>query len=126
MLRNTITIICITLFTQLVLAQANNDKRGFKGEVKAQVKKTIRIEVTNTSTNEDEIETTIIFDGRSIKIGNETYEIVKRTFDGEKSTTFTCTKRRSTFEVTFVAGESIKIIDKGNEGHEVHYLNISE
>lgn len=95
-------------------AQSANDKRGFQGNVVSQTK------------NGKAEETTLQFTGRAIVIDNDTYDIVKKEFDGKSKTTFTCTKRRATFEIVFAAGESITVTDTSDKASATVYSSIKE
>ncbi|MEQ8423163.1 MAG: hypothetical protein RIA63_00535 [Cyclobacteriaceae bacterium] len=112
----------IILLAVSLSAYAQGDRRGFQGTVNSAVKQTIRA----GGNEETKVNTPIQFTGRSIEIEGESYEIVKKTFDGKNKTVFTCTKRRGTFEITFTAGESIQVVDTGNKEVETVYKSLSE
>ena len=103
-----------TLIISVAFAQSENDRRGFKGTVISDIEQSVKWEGENAKTTDTTVESEILFDARTIKIGNDVYDIVKREFDGEELTTFTCTKRRSTFTVTYKPGDYIRIVDQVN------------
>ncbi|MGE0772013.1 MAG: hypothetical protein AB7K37_09905 [Cyclobacteriaceae bacterium] len=113
-MRKLAAVMVVFLATSTVWAQSANDKRGFQGNVVSQTK------------NGKAEETTLQFTGRAIVVGNDTYDIVKKEFDGKSTTTFTCTKRRATFEIVFVAGESITITDTSDRTSATIYSSIKE
>lgn len=105
-----------------VFAQNANDKRGFKGVVNATTKQTIRPDGKENSN----VNVVIEFTGRSIIIEGDTYEIVKKAFDGKNTTVFTCSKRRGTFDITYSVGESIQVVDTSNKDIITVYQNLKE
>jgi|GEM_PF-2631819 len=124
MKRSSLVFLGLFLFS-LVIAQTGKDKRGYKGTVTASLKQEIQ-KVGDKVNKTDHKETTkILFTGRAIVIGNDTYEIVKRSFDGKK-TTFTATKRRATFDITYEAGSSISFVDKANTSLMIVYSGLKE
>lgn len=118
--------ILISSLVVSVFAQSENDRRGFKGTLQSTVKQSVKWEGENAKTTDTTVESEILFDGRTIKIGNDVYDIVKREFDGEELTTFTCTKRRSTFTVTYKPGDYIRIVDQNNKTVETVYKDLTE
>ncbi|MEQ8364147.1 MAG: hypothetical protein RH948_14840 [Cyclobacteriaceae bacterium] len=114
-----IVLMIITLGT---FAQSANDKRGFIGVVNATSKQTIRPEGKENSA----VNVAIEFSGRSIIIEGDTYEIVKKAFDGKNTTVFTCTKRRGTFDISYSAGQSIQVVDTSNKDLITVYQNLKE
>ncbi|MEP2668516.1 MAG: hypothetical protein ABJH04_05970 [Cyclobacteriaceae bacterium] len=114
--------IALVTFSVGVFAQNANDKRGFKGVVNASSKQTIRPEGKENSS----VNVTIEFTGRSIVVEGDTYEIVKKAFDGKKTTVFTCSKRRGTFDISYTAGESIQVVDTSNKDIVTVYQNLKE
>ncbi|MFZ1806485.1 MAG: hypothetical protein WAU36_04660 [Cyclobacteriaceae bacterium] len=114
--------IVLMTFSIVVLAQNTNDKRGFTGVVTASEKQTIRPEGKENSA----VNVAIEFTGRSIVIEGDTYEIVKKTFDGKNTTVFTCSKRRGTFDISYAVGGSIQVVDTGNKDIVTVYQNLKE
>jgi hypothetical protein len=117
-------VLAIILLSSSVLlfAQSTNDRRGYQGTVTANTKQTVR----SGGVDEAQVKTAIQFSGRTITIEGDTYEIVKKAFDGKNKTTFTCTKRRGTFEITYATGESISVVDTSNQETEIIYKSLSE
>ncbi len=113
--------ILIALISLAAVAQ-NNDRRGFQGTVSSSSKLTIRPD----GKEETKVNTDIQFTARTIVIDSDVYEIVKKAFDGKKQTTFTCTKRRGTFDISYSVGESIRIVDTGNTDLETVYMGLTE
>jgi hypothetical protein len=113
-MKRMISTTILSLITCLLWAQATNDKRGFQGTVVCESK------------DEVAAKTEIQFTARTIVIENDTYEIVKKEFDGKDKTTFTCTKRRGTFEIIYKAGESITVTDQANKDVVGVYSKLSE
>lgn len=113
MKKATISIILMIISIGL-FAQSANDRRGFQGVVTSSVK------------DEASVSTKIEFTGRTIVADGETYEIIKKSFDGKNQTVFTCTKRRGTFDVTYSVGESIKIVDTSNTEAVIVYKSLKE
>ena len=118
----TIALAIIFLTISVVSFAQAADKRGFQGIVTSSLKQSVRAD----GKDEASIKTDIEFTGRAINIEGETYEIVKKTFNGSNKTVFTCTKRRGTFEITYTAGESISVIDTGNKDLETVYRSLTE
>lgn len=116
-----LSIILVT-FSVALFAQANNDRRGYQGVVTSTTKQTIKPE----GKQETDVNTALEFTGRAITIEGETYEIVKKTFDGKNQTVFTCTKRRGTFDITYTVGESISLVDTSNKDMVTVYLSLKE
>ena len=125
-MKTSLLTILIFFFVISVYAQSENDRRGFKGTIQFTIKQSVKWEGENAKTTDTIVESEILFDGRTIKIGNDVYDIVKREFDGEELTTFTCTKRRSTFTVTYKPGDYIRIVDQNNKTVETVYRDLSE
>ncbi len=111
----------LILITVSLFAQSENDRRGFQGVVKASVKQTLG----SNNQNEESVNAEIQFSSRAIIAEGDTYEIVKKEFDGKK-TIFTCTKRRGTFEISYLPGNSIRIIEMANPSIEIVYKSLSE
>jgi len=115
-------IIIFSAVSIALFAQNTNDRRGFQGVVTATEKQTIRPD----GKEEASVNTTIEFTGRAIIIESDTYDIVKKAFDGKSKTVFTCTKRRATFEITYTVGESIRVVDTGNKDIITEYRSLKE
>lgn len=109
-------------FLTISISSFAQDKRGFQGTISSALKQTVRAD----GKEEASVKTEIEFTGRSINMEGEVYEIVKKTFDGKNTTVFTCTKRRGTFEITYMAGESISVVDTGNKDIKTIYRSLSE
>ncbi|MBX2913081.1 MAG: hypothetical protein M9954_06000 [Cyclobacteriaceae bacterium] len=105
-----------------LFAQSANDRRGFQGVVTATLKHTIKPE----GKEEAQVNATIEFTGRAIVVEGDTYDIVKKTFDGKDKTVFTCTKRRATYEISYTVGQSIRIVDTGNKDMVTEYRSLKE
>lgn len=116
----------LLLLGTLVWAQASNDRRGYQGTVTAAVMQTVRHEGTNVTKEETKGNTDIVFSARNIVIGDDSYDIVKKEFDGKNTTTFTCTKRRGTFEIKYAVGDSITITDTSNPDEELVYQSLTQ
>lgn len=112
----------LILLTITLFAQTENDRRGFQGVVKAATKQSLG---PGGHREESSVNVEIQFSSRSIIAEGDTYEIVKKEFDGEK-TVFTCTKRRGTFEISYIPGNTIRIVDKANPSIETVYKSLSE
>jgi len=114
--------IVLMVFSVVLFAQSANDKRGFKGVVNATSKQTVRPEGKENSAMNVAIE----FTGRSIVIEGDTYEIVKKAFDGKNTTVFTCSKRRGTFDISYTVGEFIRVVDTSNKDIVTVYQGLKE
>lgn len=121
-MKKAVLVILLSAVSIGLFAQSANDRRGFQGVVTAAVKQTIRPD----GKEEASVNTIIEFTGRAITIESDTYDIVKKTFDGKNKTVFTCTKRRATFEITYTVGESIRIVDTGNKDIVTEYRSLKE
>ncbi len=121
-MKKAVLVIIISVVSIGLFAQNTNDRRGFQGVVTATEKQTIRPD----GKEEASVNTAIEFTGRAIVIESDTYEIVKKVFDGKSKTVFTCTKRRATFEITYTVGESIRIVDTGNQDIVTEYHSLKE
>lgn len=121
-MKNITLTMAFILFSSILFAQSTNDRRGFQGTVNSGAKQTIRPDGKDDTT----VKTTIEFNGRAIIIEGETYDIVKKSFDGKNQTVFTCTKRRGTFDITYTIGESIKVVDATNKDIVTVYLSLTE
>ncbi|GAB1444930.1 MAG: hypothetical protein KF860_11110 [Cyclobacteriaceae bacterium] len=121
-MKKAVLIFMISVVSMGLYAQSTNDRRGFQGVVTASVKQTIRPD----GKEEVSVNTAIDFTGRAIVIESDTYDVVKKAFDGKDKTVFTCTKRRATFEITYTAGESIRIVDTGNKDIVTEYRSLKE
>jgi len=121
-MKNAALVIFFLSISIASFAQAGNDKRGFQGVVSSGLKQTVKPD----GKDEVSVKTAIEFTGRAINIDGEVYEIVKKTFDGKNKTVFTCTKRRGTFEISYVAGDSISVVDTGNKDMITVYRSLSE
>lgn len=111
---------------QMAWSQSANDRRGYQGTVTSAVTRTVTHEGQNSTKDEEKVSTEIQFSARSIVIGTESYDIVKKEFDGKSTTVFTCTKRRGTFEISYKVGESITVVDQSNKDLETVYLTLTE
>ena len=87
-MKTLLTIAMISCST-ILLAQ---DQRGFQGNLYS----------ANTIIN---------FSGRTITIGHDVYNIVSRDFDGDKTNSFRCTIRRSTFTIIYITNHSLTVTD---------------
>jgi hypothetical protein len=121
-----LTFLALFLVTaQFGFGQASNDRRGFQGTVTATATKTVRHD-GSASVSETKGASAIQITARTIVIESDTYDIVKKEFDGKQTTTFTCTKRRSTFEIAYKVGESISVVDQSNKDEETLYTGLQE
>ena len=114
--------IALMIFSAGTFAQSAYDKRGFVGVVNASSKQTIRPEGKENSA----VNVAIEFTSRTIVIEGDTYEIVKKAFDGKNTTVFTCSKRRGTFDISYSAGNSIQVVDTSNKDIITVYQNLKE
>jgi len=119
------TLLTITLVVVSTVLYAQNDRRGFQGKVTAQQTAVVDAE-SGDQLSKSASKTVITFSGRNITIGGEAYDIVTREFDGKKTNTFKCTKRRATFSIIYIPGESITVIDVDNDEERTVYSGLSE
>ncbi len=112
-------IVLIILVGFTVQAQ-NNDRRGFRGTITASETATLDAASNEVLASANE-STKIVFDGRTITIGSDVYEIVTREYDGNATNTFKTTKRRNTFVIKLIPGESLTIIDESNDAEITVY-----
>lgn len=115
-LPSTMLIILVSLTVQ---AQ-NNDRRGFKGQITASEVATLDAASNEVLASAEE-STKIVFDGRNITIENDVYEIVTRDYDGKSTNTFKTTKRRNTFILKFIPGESLTVVEESNDAEITVY-----
>jgi len=124
-MKNMAITLMAMLITGAIYGQNTADKRGFKGVLTSSLKQELRYTGDNVSATDEVVETKITFTGRTIIFGNDTYEIVKRSFDG-KATSFTATKRRATFDIIYIAGKSITIKDQSNPALGLSFTKLKE
>ena len=125
-MKYTVVFLLFLVIAPHLHAQSANDKRGFQGTITSATRQVINHDGESAMKNEQEVETSIQFTGRTIIIGNETYDIMKREFDGKSKTVFTCTKRRGTFEVSYIPNQSISVVDQSNPSMETQFVSLSE
>lgn len=106
------------------LAQNQSDRRGFQGTIVSSLTTIVDSESGDVDTQDNE-ETVITFSARSISIGRETFDIITREFDGQRTTTFNCNLRRGTFMIVFLADESISLIDQESKEVTTVYAPLS-
>ena len=123
-MKNLITLIIILTITSIA-AQAQNDRRGFTGNLNATT-------TTVTVSDSDEVEsksnekTTIEFSSRTITIGTEVYDIVTREFDGNSTNTFKCTKRRGSYTLVYKTKSELTVINNDDDELRTVYSGITE
>lgn len=90
------------------------------------VSSSLMVEKNAGDSKEFKKSTEIVFASRTIKIGDETYNIVSKQFDGISTSTFMCSKGRGHFVISFKAGEYISVVDKRTPGIEYRYETLKE
>jgi hypothetical protein len=123
-MKNFVFLFCFLFSTQLALGQSM-DRRTFQGKISSAQTTQLDAETQRVeSTSETPVE--IVFTARSIAIGPEVFDIVTREFDSKKTTTFRCTKRRTTYAIVYIVGESITVIDHDNDEVRTVYTKLKE
>ena len=119
----TVKAIILVAFVSLVSIQGYaQDKRTFRGEVSSTTTK----QVHGEQTSERVQDVTIKFEPRAIKIGDDSFAIVTRQFDGESTTTYTCKKGSSDFVITYAVGEYIRVQESRSDSDYTQYEGLSE
>ena len=105
-------------------SQDDLDRTGFTGEVISE----LIIETNEAAESEEEsvVESSIIFDSKSITISGESYDIVNKEFDGIDLNTFVCSKRGSNYTISYVVDDFIAISDNSKPDLVTYYMELTE
>ena len=114
----------VLVFSNVYCQDDDYDRTSFKGEVSSLL--TIVLNDMAGTEKESEVETTIVFDSKTIRINDEVYDIVNKEFDGIDLNTFLCTKRGSNYTITYIVEDNISIFNNSNPGIVTSYQELSE